>query len=617
MGWHGGFGGGGTARHGPGGVIEDEGPRNQSDWTLIKRLATYFSDRKKEVSLMVFFVVIFTATVVVGPIFTGDAIDLYIFPHGVAGHNVLGLTYIIIAFALINAVTYASECMQTYYMATAGQNVIYRLRKDAVERLQRLSLKYFNDNLIGVIISHVTNDVDVFNNFLTFQSTQLISGFTSVVGIAIVMFFINVKLALCALSIVPMLFLLVGALHGRMKQAWMNTRKSIGALTAKVAESVAGMKIIQSFAAENDDMAEFSDSNRKNLDTNVKAATWSSLVGPMAQVVQSFGIFAVFYVGALMVVGGHIQIGILSAFYIWVNFLFRPIQQLTQFYPQYQSAMVGLDRVLQIIDAPIDLTEAPNAIDLEHVEGGVDFSHVSFRYKSGDVNALTDIDVHIPAKEIVAIVGQTGAGKSTFVNLLFRFYDPDEGTILLDGHDIKTLTFVGLRKHLAIVLQDPFLFSNTIMENIRYGNLNAKDEDIINAAKDVGLDEFISVLPNGYNAQIREFANNFSTGQKQLLSIARALVAKPDILVLDEATSKVDPHTEMLIQRALDRVFSGRTIFIIAHRLSTIRRASRILVLDHGRLIEEGSHDELLAKDGSYAHLYKIQFEQPITSKTV
>lgn len=614
MGWDRAFGGG-TARHGPGGVIEDEGPRSQSDWTLIKRLATYFSDRKKQVALMAVFVMIFTATVVVGPIFTGDAIDLYIFPHGVAGHNVLGLTYIMIAFALITALTYASECMQTYYMATAGQNVIYRLRKDAVEKLQRLSLKYYNDNQIGAIISHVTNDVDVFNNFLTFQSTQLISGFTSVVGIAIVMFFINVKLALCALSIIPMLFLLIGALHGRMKRAWMNTRRSIGVLTAKVAESVQGMRIIQSFAAEGQDMAEFSDTNRKNLDTNVKAAKWSSLVGPMAQVVQSFGIFAVFYVGALLIVGGNIQLGVLSAFYIWVNFLFRPIQQLTQFYPQYQSAMVGLDRVLQIIDAPIELKEAPNPIEPEAVQGAVDFNHVSFRYKSGDVNALTDINVHIPAEEIVAIVGQTGAGKSTFVNLLFRFYDPDVGSILLDGKDVKTLSFLGLRKHMAIVLQDPFLFSNTIMENIRYGNLSCSDDEVINAAKDVGLHEFISALPNGYNTKIQESANNISTGQKQLLSIARALVAKPSILVLDEATSKVDPYTELLIQRALDRVFSGRTIFIIAHRLSTIRRATRILVLDHGRLIEEGSHEELLAKNGAYARLYRIQFEQPIANK--
>lgn len=605
--------GGGSNKRGSDSVIEEEGPRSQSDWTLLKRLMSYFSDRKRAVAIMAISVLIFTTTVVVGPIFTGDAIDLYIYPNGVIGHDVLGLTFIILAFALITTVTYATEAIQTYYMATAGQNVIYRLRKDAVEKLQKLSLNYFNDNPLGVIISHVTNDVDVFNNFLTFQSTQLISGFTSVIGIAIVMFLINVKLALCALSIIPMLFLLVMALHGRMKKAWMSTRRSIGVLTGKVAESIAGMKIIQSFAAEEADRAEFSETNQKNLETNVTAAKWSSIVGPAAQLIQSLGIFAVFYVGATLVVGGQIQIGVLSEFYIWVNFLFRPIQQLTQFYPQYQSAMVGLDRVLQIIDAPIDLKESPEAIELEHIEGAVDYDHVNFRYKTGDQNALTDMDVHIPAREIVAIVGQTGAGKSTFVNLLFRFYNPDQGRILLDGHDIRALTFQGLRKHMAIVLQDPFLFSNTIMENIRYGNSSASDDDVIKAAKDVGLHEFVMNLKDGYNTQIRESASNISTGQKQLISIARALVANPSILVLDEATSKVDPYTELLIQRALDKVFVGRTIIIIAHRLSTIRRASRILVLDHGRLIEQGSHEELLSKNGAYARLYRIQFQEPIT----
>jgi ATP-binding cassette subfamily B multidrug efflux pump len=274
--------------------------------------------------------------------------------------------------------------------------------------------------------------------------------------------------------------------------------------------------------------------------------------------------------------------------------------------------MVGLDRVLQIIDAPLDLTESDDAIEPKEVGGAVDFSHVSFRYKDGEQNALSDLDVHIPPKEIVAIVGQTGAGKTTLVNLLFRYYDPTEGAILLDGRDIRTLTFKGLRQHMAIVLQDPFLFSTSVMENIRYGNLKATDEEVIRAAKDVGLHEFITALPQGYETQIRESATNISTGQKQLLSIARALVANPKILVLDEATSKVDPYTELLIQKALNTAFTDRTTFIIAHRLSTIRAASTILVLDHGRLVEQGTHDELLQKNGIYAKLYRLQFQAPI-----
>ncbi len=597
-------------------MIENEGPRSQPDTVLIRRLMRYFSETKREVVYMVVSVLVFTVTGAVGPIITGYAVDTYIFPGGRLGNNVAGLTYVVLGFAAVTVIMYVAEYMQTYYMATAGQHVIYRLRQDAVDKLQRLSLRYYNDRPIGAIISHVTNDVDVFNNFLTFQSTQLISGFASVIGIAIIMFYINVELALLALSIVPMLFLLVYALHGRMKTAWMDTRRSVGALTAKVAESVAGMKITQSFAAEGDDKAEFADRNLKNLESNVRAAKWSSFIGPMAQLIQSFGIFAVFYFGSVMIVGGQLQIGVLSAFYIWLNNLFRPVQQLTQFYPQYQSAMVGLDRVLQVIDAPVDLVEAPDAIDLDEVEGAIDFNHVSFRYKSGDANALTDVDVHVPPREIVAIVGQTGAGKSTFVNLLFRFYDPDEGAILLDGNDIRTLSFKGLRKHMAIVLQDPFLFSSSVMENIRYGNLEASDEDVIRAVKDVGLHEFIMSLPAGYNTQIREAANNLSTGQKQLLSIARALVANPEILVLDEATSKVDPFTEFMIQKALDRVFTGRTTFIIAHRLSTIRMASRILVFDHGRIVEQGSHEELLSREGVYARLYAMQFNEPLAKTT-
>ena len=611
MGWRSGFGGN---SQGTGSVIEEAGPRSQSDWALIRRLLAYFGDRKRALVYMGMSVVIFTVTGALGPILTGYAIDEYIFPNGAPGNDVAGLSLIVLAYVAITVVMYATEYVQTYYMATAGQHAIYKLRKDAVGKLQKLSLRYYNERPLGAIISHVTNDIDAFNNFLTFQSTQLISGFASVVGIAIIMFYINVGLALLALSIVPMLVLLVYGLHGRMKAAWMDTRKSVGALTAKVAESVAGMKVTQSFAAEDADQAEFVESNTRNMVTNVEAAKWSSFVGPMAQVIQSFGIFAVFYFGAMMIYGGGLQIGILAAFYIWLNNLFRPVQQITQFYPQYQSAMVGLDRALQIIDAPVDLNESPGATEPAEVRGAVDFDHVSFRYKKGDPNALTDIDVRIRPNEVVAIVGATGAGKSTFVNLLFRYYDPDEGVILLDGRDIRDLTFKGLRKHMAIVLQDPFLFSASVMDNIRYGNLDATDEDVVKAAKDVGLHEFIMQMPQGYDTQIRESANNISTGQKQLLSIARALVANPKILVLDEATSKIDPFTEALIQEALAKAFSERTIFIIAHRLSTIRMATKILVLDHGRLIEEGSHEALLMKNGAYTKLYNIQFRRSAES---
>jgi len=552
---------------------------------------------------------------VVGPILTGDAIDLYIFPNGVQGTNFAGLAVVMVAYVAITLTMFVSEYTQTYYMAKSGQMVIYTLRREAFDKLQRVSLKYFNERPIGAVISHVTNDVDVLNDFLAFQSTQLIAGTFSIIGIVAVMLVINWQLALYSLTIVPMLIVLIFSLQKRMKRNWMNTRRSMGALTAKVAESLAGIKVTQSFAAEGDDKEEFATTNRENMESNVVAAKISSVIGPAAQLIQSLGIFAVFYFGALMVTGGQIEVGVLAAFYIWLNNLFRPIQQLTLFYPQYQSAMVGLDRVCQIIDAEVDVKEAPDAIEIANPEGAIDFNHVSFRYKSGEANALSDIDVHVVPREIVALVGQTGAGKSTFVNLLFRFYDPDEGTILLDGQDLRKLTFKSLRTHMAIVLQDPFLFSKTVMENIRYGNLNATDEEIIKAAKDVGLDEFIKGLPNGYQTLIRESATNISTGQKQLLALARALVADPKILVLDEATSKVDPYTELLIQKALDKVFRGRTTIIIAHRLSTIRMAHRILLLDHGKLVEQGSHAELMAEGGTYAKLYNMQFEEPLPAQ--
>jgi ABC-type multidrug transport system fused ATPase/permease subunit len=559
--------------------------------------------------------VIFTVATVVGPILVGDAIDWYIFPDGVLDRNVPALGAIVGAFVVVNVVMYASEALQTFYMARAGQGVVYTLRREAFDKLQRVSPKYLNDRPIGAVISHVTNDVDVLNDFLAFQSTQLLSGFFATAGIIVVMFVVNVDLSLYSLTIVPLLFLLILSLQGRMKANWMNTRRSMGAVTAKVAESLAGIKVTQSFAAEDQEKEGFDETNQANLTANVRAARLSSFVGPMAQVILSLGIFAVFYFGATMVVRGTIQIGILAAFYIWLNNLFRPVQQLTQFYPQYQSALTGLDRVLQIIDAEVDVREAPDAIELATVAGAVDFDHVSFRYKQGEPNATTDVDVHVAPKEIVAIVGETGAGKTTFVNLLFRFYDPDEGRILIDGHDVRGVTFRSLRKHMAIVLQDPFLFSSTVMENIRYGRLDATDEQVIEAAKQVGLHDFVAQLPQGYGTVIAESATNVSTGQKQLLSLARALIADPRILVLDEATSKVDPHTELLVQKALGRVFSGRTTFIIAHRLSTIRMADRILVLDHGRVIEQGSRDELLRKKGVFARLHAMQFSEPVSPR--
>ncbi|HUI00658.1 MAG TPA: ABC transporter ATP-binding protein [Nitrososphaerales archaeon] len=615
MGWPGFGGAGGHGVRGTGSVIEGDDARTTSDWVLIKRLLRFMRQSRRYLVYITLALAVFTFTTVVGPILTGDAIDLYIFPNGVLGTDFDGLALVAGVYVAITVTMFVAEYTQTYFMAKTGQAVIYTLRREAFDKLQRVSLKYFNERPIGAVISHVTNDVDVLNDFLAFQSTQLISGTFSIVGIMAVMLVINWQLALYSLTIVPMLIVMILALQKRMKRNWMNTRRSMGVLTAKVAESLAGIKVTQSFAAEGDDKEEFTATNRRNMQSNVEAAKISSVIGPAAQLIQSLGIFAVFYFGALMVTGGQIQIGVLATFYIWLNNLFRPIQQLTLFYPQYQSAMVGLDRVCQIIDAEVDVNEAPDAAELKDPEGAIDYNHVSFRYKPGEPNALSDIDVHVLPREIIALVGQTGAGKSTFVNLLFRFYDPDEGTVLLDGQDLRKLTFKSLRTHMAIVLQDPFLFSNTVMENIRYGNLNATDDQIVQAAKDVGLDEFIRGLPNGYRTQIRESATNISTGQKQLLSLARALVADPKVLVLDEATSKVDPHTELLIQRALDRVFKGRTTIIIAHRLSTIRMADRILLLDHGRIAEQGSQEELMEKGGAYAKLYKMQFEGPLPAQ--
>ena len=614
MGWH----GGGFHRHGfhrGRQRNQEEMERTVSDTVLLKRLLTYLSPYRLRIIVVTLLTIGSTLINLITPKLTMDLIDDILTPVVTIGSlDTEALMGWIILYVGIIFIRYIIRFFQTYLMSYIGQNVLFKIRSDLFDHLQALSLRFFAEGETGRIMSVVTNDVEELNRFLNEGMFTLITDFVSIVGAIFFMFTMNVELSLISLAMVPLMFIVFYLMGGRARRAWRRTRESIAGVTSRLQEGISGIRVTQAFSREDINIQTFEQTNVQNLQASLRAQQVSGLFGVGMRLSTIIGVTLILWFSVSQILAGHLTIGALTAFQRYLMMFIFPLMSISNFYNMYQSVMAGLERIFKLIDTPIEVNEAELAsrVNFTNATGAIEYRNVSFSYESG-VPVLKNISLSIKPNEKLAFVGPTGAGKSTMVNLLCRFYDPTEGTILLDDQDIRQVSHQSLRQHMGIVLQDTFLFPDTVRENIRYGRPEATHEKVRDVAKVIGAHDFIMRLPQGYDMVIQEGANNISIGQRQLISFARALLINPRILVLDEATSSVDPYTELVIQEALEKLLANRTSIIIAHRLSTIRNADRIAVIDHGEIIELGSHKELLEKGGLYSRLYKLQFREPTT----
>ncbi|MCL5068408.1 MAG: ABC transporter ATP-binding protein/permease, partial [Thaumarchaeota archaeon] len=576
--------------------------RKYSDGVLLRKLLKYIFAYRRSLGIVLLSLVVAAIVGVVGPALLGFSVN------DILSHNYTGFVLMIAIYALVYSGNYFFDNRRTYHMQFAGQNVIRDIRKEAFEKLQELSPSYYAKRETGRIMSYLTNDVDALSDFVTFQVPQVLAGFVVIFSMISVMFYFNVRLTLVSLVVVPLLVGLTLAFQSRIQESFVETRKKIAIVTSRLQEGITGVRVTQSLVKEDEVSREFDEVNSENLQVNLRANKLTSLFNALVQVIESLGIAIVLWFGANEVLSGAISVGVLVIFILYMNSFFAPIIQLTTVYNSYQSAVTGLDRVLQVLGTDLSVKEPQIVRGLELQGGGsqIEFEAVSFGYD--DQLVLKNVSFKIGRGEVVAIVGPTGAGKSSIINLLLRFYDPQKGSVRIDGLDIRELKFAELRKSIGLIPQDPFLFSTTILENIRYGKPEASSDEVLRVARMVGVDDFVSKFPEGYNTVVAEGATNLSMGQKQLVCFARAFLSDPSIVVMDEATSGVDPVTELQLQRVLGKMVEERTAIIIAHRLSTIRLADRIIVLQNGEVLEEGSFEDLVSKEeGLFARMYSLQ----------
>ncbi len=548
------------------------------------------------------FVVVGAVAQAVGPLLIGRAID-----HAILRGDRPGLTRIMLALLAVYAVGTLASRGQVWQVGAIGQHVLASLRARLFDRFQRLPLGFYDRRPVGDLMSRVINDVDTLNQLLSQGLTQLVGSLFSLIGILIAMLTLDLPLALVSFLIIPIMLLVTTSFARRARTAFRTTRETVGDVTAELQEEITGVREAQAFNRTEENIARFRTRNAANRTANVQAVAITSAFSPVIDVLSTLATALVIGFGGYLVFHGNLTVGVLAAFLIYVQQFFRPIQLASQVYTQMQAALAGSERIYTILDEEPEAADPPGMPALGHVAGAIAFAHVTFAYNL-DQPVLHDVSFQIAAGQTVALVGQTGAGKTTIANLIPRFYDVTNGAVLVDGQDVRAVTRTSLRRQIAIVLQEPFLFSGTIAENIRYGNLDATREQIEDAARAVDAHGFIAALPDGYDTVLGAGGGTLSQGQRQLLAFARAILAEPRILILDEATSNIDTRTEATIQRALGTLLAGRTSIVIAHRLSTIRSADLILVVEGGEIVERGTHDELLRQNGRYADLSRRQF---------
>jgi ATP-binding cassette, subfamily B, multidrug efflux pump len=591
------------------------------DGKIVSRIARYLRNYKVGVTVAFISMIIATLTMLFIPLLFSDGINIIetgdpkkldiIVRYLIQSFNVQGttniLTAIFIIFVINGLLALSSQYVQQYSMANVGRGILLTLRMQMFEHLEKLSLAFYDRNEVGRIMSRVQNDVASLQEILSNGVLLVFASLISLVGIIIIIMYMNAKLALLTMTVIPVLAIVMMVWQTYLKKAFIRVRQAISVVNADLQENISGAKVIQSLSREKINYQRFDNLNWENLDANISATRRATGLQPVVELLLGAAIALVIIYGGSQAIAGKLLLGSLVAFVLYVQNFFNPIRDLSMQYVELQRAMASCQRIFEVLDTKIEMVDAPDAIELPRINGQIDYNHISFQYLEGR-EVLHDIDLHIQPGETIAFVGSTGAGKSTMVALVDRFYEVTNGSLTIDGYDVRKVTQDSLRKQIGVVLQDPFLFSGTIRDNITYARSDFTDEKMIEAAKAVGAHDFIMRLDKGYDTMLQERGSNLSQGQRQLISFARAVLSDPRILILDEATASIDTQTEVIIQQALKQLLKGRTSLVIAHRLSTIHDANRVVVMENGRIVEIGNHKELIEKKGVYYHLYTMSY---------
>lgn len=583
--------------------VPAEKAKNQK--ATLSRVWHYVKQQKLGLFLSIFFVIASTFLSLAGPYMIGHIIDDYIMKKDIDGTIRLGILLAVI-FTVASILTW----LQTYVMIHVAMKTIRTLRLELFQKLQTLTLRFFDQRALGDLMSRVTNDIDNLNTALAQSVTQIVSSILTVIGVSIAMFTLSWQLAVVTLIIIPLIVFTTKQIIKRSSKNYAARQRDLGKLNGYIEEMITGAEVLTLFGKEQQTIDTFRQQNENLRNSAQRAEITSGLLGPINNFMNNLGLAIVIGTGAFLAVKSMVTVGMIAAFVTYTRQFFRPLNQLSNLLNTFQSAIAGAERVFEILDEPAEVADVPDAIKASSLKGDVVFQQVSFSYVP-DKPVLKNVHFHAKAGETIALVGPTGSGKTTMINLLTRFYDVDQGEILIDGHNIEHYTMATIRQRVGVVLQDTYLFTGTIRENIRFGKLDATDEEVVEAAKIANAHHFIKYLPAQYDTPVQAGGANLSQGQRQLIAIARAILENADILILDEATSSVDTQTEVDIQKGLQHLMQGRTSFVIAHRLKTIENADQILVIQQGEIVEQGNHQELMQQQGIYRHLQqKLLLEQ-------